>query len=84
MTRQQIEAQALKLDRKARARLAHQLLLSLEEPSQAEVDDLWAEEAARRSAAIDADPSRLIPVDRVLRSARASLRRAAASRKRKG
>lgn len=50
MTIEELEAQALKLDPRARARLAGKLLKSLEELSDEENTQLWAEEAERRDA----------------------------------
>jgi len=43
-----IEAQALTLDIEARAELAGRLLLSLDEPSATEIEQLWLDEAAKR------------------------------------
>ncbi|TAN47336.1 MAG: addiction module antitoxin RelB [Methylococcaceae bacterium] len=48
----QIESEALILPADARASLAHQLLLSLEEISEPEFDRLWGEESARRLSRI--------------------------------
>ena len=59
MSVEEIEAQALQLDPKDRARLAAKLLASLETLSEQENDRLWAEEAERRDA--DCGP----PGDRV-------------------
>jgi len=54
MNSDQIEAEALKLDPRSRARLAGRLLESLESLSPGENERIWAEEAQRRSAAMDA------------------------------
>lgn len=48
MTVKQIEKALLKLDLQSRAQLAGKLLKSLDTPSQAENERLWAEEALRR------------------------------------
>jgi putative addiction module component len=69
MSIQELEAEALKLDPKARARLAGKLLSSLEELSEQEVTQLWAEEAQRRDAQIDTDPDSELPAEDVLREA---------------
>lgn len=53
MSNEEIEAEALKLDPKARARLAERLLESLEDLSQNENERLWAEEANRRDESWD-------------------------------
>lgn len=49
-----IEAEVLRLDPQARARLAKKLLESLENLSVEENERLWAEEADRRDTAWDA------------------------------
>lgn len=54
MTVEELEAELLKLDPDARGRLAATLLRSLEGLSDAENERLWAEEAARRLAEIEA------------------------------
>jgi hypothetical protein len=69
-----IEAEALKLDPQARARLARKLLESLETLSDEENARLWAEEADRRDAAWDAAPESGRSAADVLRDARAKLR----------
>jgi len=73
MSIDEIEAEALKLDPKARARLAGRLLESLEELSEAENQQVWAEEAHRRDAELDADPAAEIDGDQVFRESRAKL-----------
>ncbi len=45
---QAIEAQAMKLDLKSRARLVKLIILSLDIPTQTELGHLWTEEAERR------------------------------------
>ena len=74
MNNQELEAEALKLDPKSRARLAGKLLNSLEELSEDEVTQLWAEEAQRRDAQMDADPDSELPAEDVFREARSSLK----------
>lgn len=74
MNIQELEAEALKLDPKARARLAGKLLSSLEELSEEEVTQLWAEEAQRRDAQMDADPDSELPAEDVLRDAWSSFK----------
>ena len=66
----ELETEVLKLDAKSRARLANKLLKSLEEPSEEEVSRLWAEEAQRRDAEMDADPESELPAEDVFRDAR--------------
>ena len=73
MSTKEIEAAALKLLPKQRARLAEKLLKSLEALSDEENEIIWAEEAERRDAAwLSADSGRT--AKRVLRSAREKLR----------
>jgi hypothetical protein len=67
----ELEVEALKLDPKARARLAGKLLKSLEDLSEEENAMLWAEEANRRDAEMDADPDSGISAADVFREARA-------------
>ena len=50
MSNEEIEAEALKLDATARARLAERLFESLENLPEKENERLWAEEAERRDA----------------------------------
>jgi broad specificity phosphatase PhoE len=74
MSNEEIEAEALKLDPRARARLAERLLESLETLSDQENERLWAEEADRRDADWDATSSAARPATDVLRDARAKLK----------
>jgi putative addiction module component (TIGR02574 family) len=50
MTMQRIESEALNLDIHSRANLVGKLLLSLDEPTASEVEQLWLDEAERRLA----------------------------------
>ncbi len=69
-----LEAEALKLPVAERAHLAQALLESLDALSDDENRRLWTEEAGRRDAELDADPSRGRPAGEVFRDARARLR----------
>jgi len=69
-----IEALALQLDPKDRARLAEKLLASLETLSEQENDRLWAEEAERRDADWESARGGGRPAADVLRDARAKLK----------
>lgn len=73
MSIEELETEALKLDPKARARLAGKLLESLENLSEEEKARLWAEEAQRRDAEIDANPDSRCSAAKVFRDARAML-----------
>jgi hypothetical protein len=68
-----LEAEALKLDPADRARLAAKLLESLDALSEEENERLWVEEATRRDAELDTDPSRGRPAEDVFRDAKARL-----------
>lgn len=68
-----LEAEVLKLDPKARARLAERLLESLETLSPEENALLWADEAERRAKALDAGKLSSRPAEDVFRDARARL-----------
>ena len=74
MSIEDLEAEALKLDPKARARLAGKLLESLEGLSEEENARLWAEEAQRRDAEMDKNPDSGSPAEEVFRDMRAKLR----------
>ena len=68
---EELEAQALRLDPKGRARLAGRLLESLDELTPEENTQIWAEEAERRAAALDSGRLSTRSADEVLRDARA-------------
>ncbi|HVR29018.1 MAG TPA: addiction module protein [Thermoanaerobaculia bacterium] len=71
MSIEELEAAALKLDPKARARLAERLLDSLEQLSPEENARIWAEEAQRREGALDAGSLSSRSAGEVFRDARA-------------
>ncbi len=73
MSIEELEAAALKLQPKDRARLAERLLDSLEQLSAEENARLWAEEAQRRSDAMDAGASPSRAAEDVFRDARTRL-----------
>jgi hypothetical protein len=73
MSIEELEAEAMKLTPQARAKLAGKLLESLEGLSEAENQLLWAEEAQRRDADLDASPSKSRPAAEVFREARKKL-----------
>ena len=74
MSIKEIEAAALKLVPKDRARLAGKLLESLEGLSDEENEMIWGEEAERRDAEWSSSADAPRTAKRVLRSARAKLR----------
>lgn len=71
MSIEELEAEALKLDARARARLAGKLLECLDELADADADQLWADEAARRDRDMDSQSGRL--ADDVFKDARSRL-----------
>ena len=71
---EELKAEALRLAPEARAKLAHALLESLEDLSEAEIESLWIEDALRRDKELD---GREVPMKRaedVLKEARSRLR----------
>lgn len=66
-----IIADALRLPIKERAELASRLLDSLDELSEQENDQLWAEEAERRYAEFKAGKIEAVPADEVFARLRA-------------
>ena len=74
MSVDKIEAEALRLDRRARARLAGKLLESLENLSNEENNQLWAEEAEQRDSELDVKPDSGIPAAEVFRDIRNQLK----------
>jgi hypothetical protein len=73
MSIDELEAAALKLEPKARARLAERLLESLEQLSPEENAQLWAEEAERRAEAMDSGSLASRPAEEVFRDARSRI-----------
>jgi putative addiction module component (TIGR02574 family) len=66
---------ALSLPSDARVMLVERLLKSLNLPTQAEIDSLWAEEAERRVSQIDRGDVKLIPGDEVFAKIRQKYQR---------
>ena len=71
MTIEQVETEAL--GPQARAKLAEKLLRSLDELSEKEIEQLWAEESLRRDAEIDSGAASLRDAEDVFRDARSRL-----------
>jgi hypothetical protein len=71
VTVDEIKRQALKLDPSTRASLPRDLLSSLDDLSEAEVERLWLEEAARRNAEVRAGKAATSSMEEVLAKARA-------------
>jgi hypothetical protein len=73
MSPDELKAEAMKLGPEARAHLAHALLLSLDELSEAEIEDLWLEEAVRRDEEINEGKVALRSAEEVFQAARERL-----------
>jgi len=74
MNLNQIESEALALPVQDRAALAQRLLLSLEDITESEFEQLWAEESVRRVAEFDSGKALSISGEEVAKKARALLR----------
>jgi putative addiction module component (TIGR02574 family) len=73
MSTNKIESEALNLDIQARAKLAGKLLMSLDEPSASEVEQLWLDEAERRLDEYRAGKVQGVPANEVFQRAIAEL-----------
>lgn len=67
--------EALSLPAETRVVLIERLLISLNLPTQPEIDHLWAEEAERRISQIDKGEVRLVPGEKVFADIRKKYRR---------
>ncbi len=74
MDSKMLQEAALSLPPDERAALAEKLLLSLDEPSDAELERSWLSEAARRARELDRGEVKAIPAEEVQRKARSLLR----------
>jgi hypothetical protein len=74
MNTETIRTEALSLPIAQRAELAEQLLASLEVLSEAEIENLWLQDAARRAQAMDQGLSKRVPAEVVRRQAQALLK----------
>jgi len=72
MTIDELKREALQLDPSTRAGLARDLLVSLDDLSEAEVERLWLEEAARRDEEMASGKVQPIPMDEVFAELRAA------------
>ena len=73
MSIDEVEAAALRLEPRARARLASRLLESLDELSPDENARVWVEEAQRRAAALDSGSLSSRSAEDVFRDAQARI-----------
>ncbi len=69
-----LEAEALRLEPEARARLAERLFESLATLVEPETERLWIEETIARDDELESGAVEAIPADEVLRHARSRLR----------
>jgi len=74
MTLAELKAEALRLNPQERAELAAELLVSLDELGESEVERMWLEDAMRRDAALDSGAARAVLADEVFAAARARMR----------
>jgi hypothetical protein len=74
MTIDELKTEALRLNPGERAELASELLVSLDDLSESEIEKLWLEEAIRRDAELDNGAAQAVPADEVFAAARARLR----------
>lgn len=72
MTIDDLKREALQLDPPSRASLARELLGSLDELTEAEIERLWLEEAVRRDEEMASGKVQPIPMDEVFAELRAS------------
>jgi putative addiction module component (TIGR02574 family) len=74
MNLHEIEREALHLSEEERAELAQKLLLSLDTPTEAEIEEDWLVEADRRARELDEGLVEAIPAEEVRRKAMSLLR----------
>jgi len=73
-TGKKLEAEALDLPPKERARLAERLISSLDRESDPDADSLWIEEAERRLDELESGSVSAVSAERVIDKARSALR----------
>jgi putative addiction module component (TIGR02574 family) len=73
MNPDQLEAEIMKLNLDARAKLAERIILSLDAPSDEENLGLWVLEAERRLKDLRAGKAKEVPAEEVFRKARAAI-----------
>jgi putative addiction module component (TIGR02574 family) len=73
MNDEQLDAEIMKLDLDARARLAEKLILSLDAPSDKENLHLWVVEAGRRLRDLREGRAKEIPAEEMFRQARQAI-----------
>ncbi len=73
MNTEQLEAEIMKLDLDARAKLAERIILSLDAPSDEENLQLWVQEAERRLKDLREGKAKEVAAEDVFRRARAAI-----------
>jgi len=71
MSIEELKDEALRLSKESRAYLARELLASLDDMSESEIEELWLREAVRRDEELDNGTARSCPADEVFSRARA-------------
>jgi hypothetical protein len=71
MSIEELKDEALRLSKENRAYIACELLASLDNLSDSEIEELWLLEAVRRDEELDNGTARSYPADEVLARARA-------------
>lgn len=70
----ELEREAMVLSHEERARLAHKLIVSLDEGASENVDDYWRGELVRRNREIESGAASLISADEAMQKAREALK----------
>lgn len=71
MTIEELKRQAMRLAPSERASLARELLVSLDDLSDSDVEGLWLEESERRRELVESGKVALVPMDEVFAAVRA-------------
>jgi putative addiction module component (TIGR02574 family) len=71
MSIEELKDEALRLSPEGRAYLARELLASLDKMSEAEIEELWLQEAMRRDEELGTGTAQSCPADEVFSRARA-------------
>lgn len=70
----ELESRALRLSRRARARLAQRLISSLDQEADGDAEKLWLAEAERRLGELKSGKVAGLPAEKVIKKARSTLR----------
>lgn len=71
MSIEELRDEALRLSKASRAYIARELLTSLDDMSESEIEELWLLEAVRREEELDNGTAQSYPADEVFTRARA-------------